>query len=1530
MPSNKSLSFFAATGFVAFLVISGMIMPPQILDFGLEQPSAVGKYLNHIFPEETPSSSSAWTAVEAYPNLTFTDPVQMVEMPYSTKFMVVGKQGKLWTFEKKDTATANKTTVLDIETKVLTEDDAGLLGVAFHPQFGKPGSINRGFIYTFYRAKGPTAEGQLAYLILSRWNYNFNTQWIDPASEYILIRQFDRQEWHNGGGIFFDEEGFLYLSIGDEGGAYDQFDDGQKINSGLFSGVIRIDVDMDSARSHPIRRQPANPGPPPAGWPNSFTQGYFIPNDNPWLSDDGMILEEFFAIGLRSPHRMALDTATGLIWVGDVGQDTREEVSLVPKGGNLQWPYREGSLGQNAIGNLKPRPNPIIGTEVIPVFDYPRSEGNCVIGGFVYRGEKWRNVLEGKYIFGDHAQRTVWTLDYDPAPGISQVNYLTTVPYFGVGAKNGISAFATDSAGEVYVLKLYGTNLDGGKIYKLKPQAISPEPPALLSETGAFADLANLTPSDGLIPYSVNSPLWSDGANKKRWAAIPNDGSHNTAGEQVAFSETGNWLFPEGTVFVKHFEIPVDENNPGLVRRLETRFLIRQRSGGVYGITYKWNKEGTEATLLSGKDTIQYAITHSSGEISHRVWTIPSRANCITCHNDNAQNVLGVRTHQLNGDFTYPSSGIADNQLRTWNHLGIFSIPLAESQIATLPHSVAVTDTTAAPEQKVNSYLDANCAHCHQPNGVGANFDARFSTPMDQKRLIGGSLLGDYHLNGQAVIKPKDLARSVMYLRDNSTGYDAMPPLGRSVVDSQYIDVLKEWILGLDPGCEPAPIPDSQIRLHFADGEADSTHSAENAFDGDLRTSWLTSDNLAYPHELQLDLRETRKITGFRYYPGKDDAQDGTIANYEFYLSENGSDWGSPVAAGDFATTGEEAEVSILPHDARYVRLVALSALNGKTQAAVAELDVIAKTGECIHPGAVSADLQLWLKGNSGFSTANTWDDLSGKGYNLNVIRGNPVFSPGKRNFNGVISFDKSDGEDALGMYGSPEIRSFFIVYNHSSKGEWETPFTNNHQDGIFHGDDTGKPDVYNDTWTPAKSKNGESYVNGKRTDLLNHPRPSSMEIHSRILQAAETGPFNYFAGIDRNFDGRGITGDIAEIIAFSEVLTLAERQRVETCLALQYGISLSHDYYASDWNGNNGTVVWDTGNGYDYRIAGIGKDIRLVLDQRQSKGEGIVEIYHGNTGGLFPATNPENTNEFPDDRSFLVWGDDNGSSNSLNKIIYAGDNHALDRIWKVKNTGNVGVVTLRISRKDIPQNISALYINHKGETRFPKGDHTKVYTLTGDKDFLYTPVIFGDGDIFTFGDGEGELFPAEWIDLQVIQDGENALLKWVTGRETESDYFSVERSVGGTNFTEIAQISAAGNTSVVSTYWHVDEEIYKYHSDILYYRIRQVNLDGTYALSNTATLRTLNAEQPLVFTILPNPATDDAAISVQTLKTQLLQAEVWNQNGQLLYHFRKTDPGGEETIPLPVSKWTPGVYYVRVDNGFETKTGKLLVRSKK
>jgi hypothetical protein len=154
----------------------------------------------------------------------------------------------------------------------------------------------------------------------------------------------------------------------------------------------------------------------------------------------------------------------------------------------------------------------------------------------------------------------------------------------------------------------------------------------------------------------VVSPLWSDAAAKQRWVILPNDGSHNTATEDIVFDEEGSWVFPTGTVLVKHFEVATNANDPSQIKRLETRFLVCTAGGGKYGVTYRWNSAGTDADLLTTGQIENFPVTLPNGITENRRWDYPSRADCMLCHTATAGQALGVRTSPLNGNFLYDST----------------------------------------------------------------------------------------------------------------------------------------------------------------------------------------------------------------------------------------------------------------------------------------------------------------------------------------------------------------------------------------------------------------------------------------------------------------------------------------------------------------------------------------------------------------------------------------------------------------------------------------------------------------------------------------------------------------------------------------------------------------------------------------------------------------------------------------------------------------------------------------------------------
>ena len=909
---------------------------------GLDSPNPIQPYLNGVMPLTTPGTATGWSTENAFPNITFIDPLWLTEIPGTNEFLVVGKNGQLWRFPNNPAVTQGQVSpVLDWASKTQSSEDQGFYSLVFHPEFGDPASPNKDYAYVCYNHKPALtgADANHSYWRVSRFTWQPATGTLDPSSELVLINQFDRGRWHNGGAMFFDNDGFLNITDGDGGdstegggltGADGSLSRTQTLTKGLFSGVFRIDVNNDPAKSHAIRRQPTSPVNTLAtasAWPASSTQGYGIPNDNPWQDPAGGLLEEYVVLGLRSPHTAHYDTLAGEIWLGDVGEGSREEMSRLVVGDNAQWGYREGSIGGPGSAATPP-----IGTDAPPAIDYPRSVGSCIIGGMRYRGAKWSALLAGKVLFGDHVRGSIWSANVDTPGATPEMQLL--VEGFPTGNKVGLANFCTGANGEVYLMCVNGTNQPGGTIRRLVVAAVSGEPPQLLSQTGVFTDLANLTPAPGLIPYEVINPLWSDGAEKSRWIAVPNDGTHDSAAEKITFSEEDPWVFPPGTVLVKHFEIRTDERDPSQVKRLETRLLVCTADGGKYGVTYKWNETDTDAEILTTGLSEDYTVTATNGSSSLRNWDYPSRSDCMLCHTDNAGQALGVRTAPLLGNHFYQATGRSANQLATFNALGMFDRTLTAEEIDNLTPARALDDATAPLEHRIRSYLDTNCAHCHQPGGTVDYFDARLGTPLSRQGLVNAPIQGHFVLENGLYLKPGAPDLSALHVRLMNVGNGAaMPPLAKNEPDLNAINLLTSYINGLDDTqfqLEPSPtaryvritalsevngnpwtsvaeftvlddvgnpIPHGEVTVSDFDSEETTAEfsPATQASDGDISTFWHTTwsgtaDPL--PHHLTLDLGSECAVGGYLYTPRQAN-QNGRIKNYQIDVSSDGFNWTS-------------------------------------------------------------------------------------------------------------------------------------------------------------------------------------------------------------------------------------------------------------------------------------------------------------------------------------------------------------------------------------------------------------------------------------------------------------------------------------------------------------------------------------------------------------------------------------------------------------------------------------------------------------
>ncbi|MCW1886836.1 PQQ-dependent sugar dehydrogenase [Luteolibacter flavescens] len=582
-------------------LLCAAVLPLAAQQRGLTSRPDVEAYYDGTFPTTAPAVPGDWSTVIAFPNLIFQNPVGLTAIPGTNQIIVWERDGKIWSFPN-DPATTEKTLVIDLSANTQGWDDSGMLGLALHPDFQ-----NNRQMWIWYNWRGGItgASGDMGPVLgnantrpptstptrnrLSRFVLDANYQ-TTQSGEYVVIDQQDASVWHNGGGMFFHpENGFLYITNGDD---QNSGLNTQRIDRALFSCVIRIDVDLRGGTiSHAPTKRPLNEVSPT--WPR-----YYVPNDNPFVGQP-TALEEIYALGLRSPHRMTIDPVTGRIFIGDVGASSREEISVIepndPPGLNFQWDRIEGKNG-NLTGTY-------IGTSKPPIIDYAHAagDGSCVVGGYVYRGTEFPE-LYGKYIFGDNMSGIIWYLDESVTPAV-KVRLATLPDGPGPNSGNdyrGLGSFGVDANGELFICRLSSVE---GRIYKLQrggPPPGSPLP-ATLGATGLFSNLASLTPDSRLIPYQLNAPFWSDNAIKSRFVAIPN-------GSTVGFSPTGQWNFPSGTVLVKHFDLPVSDIDPNAKRRLETRVIVKQDDGEVYGATYKWRADQSDADLLDGALTENVSI----------------------------------------------------------------------------------------------------------------------------------------------------------------------------------------------------------------------------------------------------------------------------------------------------------------------------------------------------------------------------------------------------------------------------------------------------------------------------------------------------------------------------------------------------------------------------------------------------------------------------------------------------------------------------------------------------------------------------------------------------------------------------------------------------------------------------------------------------------------------------------------------------------------------------------------------------------
>jgi glucose/arabinose dehydrogenase len=473
---------------------------------------------------------------------------------------------------------ASTTTVfLNISSLVLsTDNERGLLGLAFHPQY----SIN-GRFFVYYTRQTDGALTVAEYHVSSDPNVADTTSAIVFNGNFPIAHSANTN--HNGGTIAFGADGYLYIGTGDGGSSNDPPNNAQNINS-LLGKMLRIDVDH----------------------PNGAVV-YSSPATNPFFGATAGA-DEIYAYGLRNPYRYSFDRGSGQLYVGDVGQGTREEIDIITLGGNYGWRVMEGSICNPNINGGSCTPP--VGS-IAPIFEYnTHTASRCAItGGYVYRGARG-TVPTGAYIYADYCTGEIWQL-------LSGVNTLL------VDAPLNITAFGEDEAGEIYVVGQNGT---------VNRITASPSPPACSYSLSSSTQVFPATGGEGSLTLTTAGDCGWIAATTASWINLD------------LASGVGNGAFG----FVVR-DNPTSTARTGIIRIGGQSLTIVQSGTSATACAFELTPIAQSFSTLGGTGS----ITVSGG--TQCAWTATASASWITITSGN----VGTGNGTVNFSVASNTGGIA-------------------------------------------------------------------------------------------------------------------------------------------------------------------------------------------------------------------------------------------------------------------------------------------------------------------------------------------------------------------------------------------------------------------------------------------------------------------------------------------------------------------------------------------------------------------------------------------------------------------------------------------------------------------------------------------------------------------------------------------------------------------------------------------------------------------------------------------------------------------------------------------------------
>lgn len=626
-------------------------------------------------------------------------------------------------------------------------------------------------------------------------------------------------------------------------------------------------------------------------------------------------------------------------------------------------------------------------------------------------------------------------------------------------------------------------------------------------------------------------------------------------------------------------------------------------------------------------------------------------------------------------------------------------------------------------------------------------------------------------------------------------------------------------------------------------------------------------------------------------------------------------------------------------------------------------------------PGGVSTDLALWLKADAGTSTTTdgadlaSWNDQAGSNNASETNLGGgtviePTFETSEINFNPAISFTDPGSQNS----------SFMETSSNSVSGDFSliALFQTGQNDGT-QGNFATSPAIIGAETTSGTGlldyglgmESGQMILNASSGDAFDVETTNTFNDNQPHFTTAtriqSTGALTVY--VDGTSEGTGtagasatlseptsfgvgnhsteviagqFSGFIGEVIVFSDDLTSDERNRVESYLALKYGVTMvaaddggtggvdERDYRASDSG-----VIWDFSDqsaGFNSDIAGIGRDDGSCFAQLKSKSESTDAIVTMEISSLST------------DDSFLIWGNDNAALEAApNQERPAGILSRLNREWHVQETGTMGTVSITFDLSGVngPSGVGTNNLNLvRLMTDGTDSDFTSGVTLTSPtsvdavNNTVTFEVNFSDGDFFTLGSTENYALPITLIhfDARALPD-QRVKVEWTTVEETGNAFFSVERSTDGLNFESIALLDGAGNSQDIREYEYIDKSPANGQN---YYRLRQTDFNGESTATEALRVYLKKESTTSIVSLYPNPANagDDLHISYNIEKDQVMQFSLISSNGYMLHSEERLVVASEDVVTLSTKGLKSGLHILRVvDENRNVISLKVLIR---